>query len=147
MNADHPHGMRGPVESDGSFVLNRLPAEGTVSVYIYGRRDDRYALARNVATTGKALDLTGFTGVSDLVADSAEQRDQFLFASGVERPTDLKIGPDGHLYIVALADGAIYRVIGPGRKTVPVTPLMGRVVLWLALAVSGPRAPPTSPVV
>jgi glucose/arabinose dehydrogenase len=91
-----------------------------------------YAFPLNGART--ALDLTGFSGVADLVADSAAERDQFLFGSSFGRPTDLEIGPDGHLYVVAIADGAIYRVVGPGPASIPALPLAAGLVAWLGLA-------------
>ncbi len=62
--AGQPHGMRGPVESDGSFLLNRLPAAGTVTLYLYGRKDDRYVLVENVKTSGDPLELTFVEGRS-----------------------------------------------------------------------------------
>jgi glucose/arabinose dehydrogenase len=69
-----------------------------------------------------AFDLSGFTGVSDLVANSASERDQFLFGSGFGSffggITDLEMGPDGALYVVSIgnsgsSNGAIWRISGP----------------------------------
>ena len=45
-------GFKGPVEEDGSIVINRLPEEGKVTVFVYGRADDRYALATDVLVSG-----------------------------------------------------------------------------------------------
>jgi glucose/arabinose dehydrogenase len=48
--------------------------------------------------------------LSDLVADTAAERDQFAIGSGFGAITDLEIGPDGALYVVSLTNGAIYRI-------------------------------------
>ena len=113
------------------FLSNLGPNYDHVTLVADSNNDALYAFPLN--STHTALDLSGFSGVSDLVADTVGERDQFLFGSGFDRPTDLKIGPDGHLYIVAILDGAIYRVIGPGRA-IPVMPLVARLATWLALA-------------
>lgn len=63
-SSSDPHGSLGPVEPDGSFVLNRLPGEGTVTVYVYARTDDRYALAAGVKTSGDPLLLSLVEGHS-----------------------------------------------------------------------------------
>jgi len=63
-NKSHPYGGRGPVEPDGSFILNRLPGEGTITVYVYARTDDRYALMEGVKTTGDPLLLSLVEGRS-----------------------------------------------------------------------------------
>ncbi|MEO6028797.1 MAG: PQQ-dependent sugar dehydrogenase [Candidatus Binatia bacterium] len=69
-----------------------------------------------------ALDLTALAGdVQDLVADTAAERDLFRVAH-FNRVTDLKIGPDGALYVVDFVDGAIYRVAAVGPQPTP-TPL------------------------
>jgi len=86
------------------------------------------------------LDLTGFAGVSDGVADSAVERDQFLFGSGFGGISDLKIGPDGALYVLSIGAGAIYRVTaseppGPPATTLPPTAIATRVLTLLAVAV------------
>lgn len=57
--------------------------------------------------------------VSDTVANSANERDQHLFASGFTGGiADLKEGPDGALYVVAIGLGAIYRIEGAGGPVV-----------------------------
>ncbi|HTM06878.1 MAG TPA: PQQ-dependent sugar dehydrogenase [Verrucomicrobiae bacterium] len=50
--------------------------------------------------------------LSDLVADSAAELPPVIFATGFDGVTDLKVGPDGLLYVVSFGAGAIYR-IGP----------------------------------
>jgi aldose sugar dehydrogenase len=48
----------------------------------------------------------------DKVANSDEQLDNVIFAEGFSGAvTDLEIGPDGFLYIVALDEGKIYRIV------------------------------------
>lgn len=87
-----------------------------------------------------AFDLSGFTGVGDLVASSGAERDQFLFGAGFggsfRGVTDLKLGPDAALYVVSignasLSNGAIFRVSGPRR--VPALGHLGLALLALGL--------------
>jgi glucose/arabinose dehydrogenase len=74
-----------------------------------------YALPLNSARTG--FDPSGASGVSDLVADSSGERDQFRIGSGFEGITDLKIGPDKKLYVVSIYNATIYRIDGPGSTS------------------------------
>ena len=62
----------------------------------------------NAQRTGFAL--SGFTGLGDLVADSAAERDLVRLGSNFGGISDLEIGPDGALYVVSIGAGAIYRV-------------------------------------
>jgi glucose/arabinose dehydrogenase len=48
--------------------------------------------------------------LADLVADSQTEANQLRIGSGFGRITDLKIGPDGNLYVVSIGGGAIYRI-------------------------------------
>jgi len=52
--------------------------------------------------------LTG--GLADRVADSATERNLSLFGSGWGVVTDLRIGPDGYLYVVSLYANRVYRI-------------------------------------
>ena len=52
-------------------------------------------------------------GLADLVAEKASDLAPLIFATGFGGVTDLKVGPDGYLYVVSLGDGAIYRIV-PG---------------------------------
>jgi len=54
--------------------------------------------------------LTG--GLADKVADNAGELNQVIFGTGFNGITDLKVGPDGFLYVVSIGAGAIY-VIKP----------------------------------
>jgi hypothetical protein len=57
--------------------------------------------------------------VGDDVANSSNELDQHLFASGFTGGvTDLKEGPDGALYVVAYGLGAIYKIEGAGGPVV-----------------------------
>ncbi len=70
-----------------------------------------------------ALDVAAFpSDVHDLVADTAAERDLFRVAR-FNRITDLKIGPDGALYVVDFVDGAIHRIAALGPQPTP-TPLL-----------------------
>jgi hypothetical protein len=56
-----------------------------------------------------------FTGsaLADLVADDSSELDEVIFGTGFNGITDIKVGPDGLLYVLSFGDGAIY-VIEPG---------------------------------
>lgn len=90
-----------------------------------------YAFPLNAGRT--ALDLTGFSGVADLVADSVSERNQFRIGSGFVSITDLEVGPDGNLYVVSIAQGTVWRIQGPARG-VPGLPVTGMLMLGLVLA-------------
>jgi glucose/arabinose dehydrogenase len=67
-----------------------------------------YRFPVNVARNG--FDFTEV--LTDLVADSASELSQVIFGTGFGGITDLRVGPDGFLYVVSIGDGAIY-VIKP----------------------------------
>jgi glucose/arabinose dehydrogenase len=49
--------------------------------------------------------------LSDLVADNnTSELNPVIFGTGFDGITDLKVGPDGFLYVVSFGDGAIYRI-------------------------------------
>jgi len=48
--------------------------------------------------------------LKDFVLNRNDSPDDLLFGSGFGGITDLKIGPDGLLYVVSLTDGAIYKI-------------------------------------
>jgi len=48
--------------------------------------------------------------LEDKVADSDEETEEITFASGFGGITDLKIGPDGYLYVLSFGHGKIYRI-------------------------------------
>jgi aldose sugar dehydrogenase len=49
--------------------------------------------------------------LKDKVGDTYDELDPLVFARGFGIITDLEIGPDGYLYVVALNDGKIYRIL------------------------------------
>ena len=49
-------------------------------------------------------------GLADLVADTDEERQATIFGTGFGGITDLKVGPDGQLYILSFAYGKIFAV-------------------------------------
>jgi glucose/arabinose dehydrogenase len=110
-----PHGSAlGPAYDDmaivGEVVLGQL-----------------YALPLNAARTG--FDVAGIPGLADLVADDHVERDALRLGTGFYA-TDLEVGPDGALYVVRIAPGAIFRIRGPGPTTqVPALPLWGAALL------------------
>jgi hypothetical protein len=69
-----------------------------------------YRFKPNVARDGFVF---AGSGLVDLVADNSSELDELIFGTGFNGITDLKVGPDGLLYVVSFGDGAIY-VIEPG---------------------------------
>ena len=57
-------------------------------------------------------------GLADLVADNGTELDEVIFGTGFNGITDLKVGPDGLLYVVSFGDGRIY-AIAPGNSNGP----------------------------
>jgi glucose/arabinose dehydrogenase len=53
--------------------------------------------------------------LADKVADTTAERNAVLFGTGFgsmfQGITDLKVGPDGFLYVVSYGDGAVYRIV------------------------------------
>lgn len=47
----------------------------------------------------------------DKVANEGDSQDGIVFGTGFGAITDVKMGPDGFLYVVSFSDGTIYRVI------------------------------------
>ncbi|MGH9885371.1 MAG: PQQ-dependent sugar dehydrogenase, partial [bacterium] len=67
-----------------------------------------YALPLNSSRTGFAL--TG--ALADLVANNPAEADPIVLADGFGAVTDLKVAPNGDLYLVDLLRGAIYSISG-----------------------------------
>ena len=61
-----------------------------------------------------AFDLSGIPGLADAVADSASEEEPLKLGSGFGGISDLKVGPDGALYVVSLGGGSVFRITGPG---------------------------------
>jgi glucose/arabinose dehydrogenase len=66
------------------------------------------------------LDLKG--PLVDKVADTDSENEKIIFATGFGPITDLEVGPDGYLYVVALGrisidQGAIYRIVSIADTT------------------------------
>jgi len=57
-----------------------------------------------------AFDFSDFPSLQDLIADDNTERDLLRIGFGFGSITDIKVGPDGLLYIVSFTDGAIYRI-------------------------------------
>ena len=49
-------------------------------------------------------------GLADLVADSGAELNETILGTGFAGITDLKVGPDGRLYVVSFGDGKIYAI-------------------------------------
>ena len=48
--------------------------------------------------------------LADKVADSDEETSELIFGSGFGGITDMKVGPDGYLYVLSFGNGAIYKI-------------------------------------
>jgi len=61
----------------------------------------------------KSLSLEG--GLADLVVDKKDKTSKVIFAKNFGIITDLKVGPDGYLYVVSgirgTDEGAIFRIV------------------------------------
>jgi glucose/arabinose dehydrogenase len=49
-------------------------------------------------------------GLADLVADSDDELQEVILGTGFGAITDLKVGPDGRLYVLSIAHGKIYAI-------------------------------------
>jgi glucose/arabinose dehydrogenase len=49
--------------------------------------------------------------LADKVADFRNETEPVTFGDSFNAITDIKVGPDGYLYLVSLADGTIYRIV------------------------------------
>lgn len=74
-------------------------------------------------STRDDFDLTG--ALADRVADSATERNSLTWGTNWGIVTDLKIGPDGYLYVVSLFANRVYRI----RPVNPPPILNGRALL------------------
>lgn len=74
-------------------------------------------------STRDDFDLTG--ALADRVADSAAERNSLTWGTNWGIVTDLKIGPDGYLYVVSLFANRVYRI----RPVNPPPILNGRALL------------------
>jgi len=68
-----------------------------------------FSFPLNVDRTG--FDFASFPSLQDLVADNNAERDLLSFGSGFGVITDIKVGPDGVLYVVSLTQGSIFKII------------------------------------
>ena len=67
----------------------------------------------NNETDGKRDSLLLNGQLSDKIANTTEESNQALFATGFAGVTDLEVGPDGYLYILTFhkSQGSIYRIV------------------------------------
>jgi aldose sugar dehydrogenase len=68
--------------------------------------------------------LSGDPALADLVADNSTKFDlteseSLRFGTGFGVTTDILTGPDGHLYVVSLSHGAVYRILPVEAGVVP----------------------------
>src|SRR5690606_24822002 len=48
--------------------------------------------------------------LADTVADTPEESQEAVFGTGFKGITDIKVGPDGNLYVLSFKEGAIYKL-------------------------------------
>lgn len=100
-----------PIAPSAILFLNSAKFSGVIrgNALVADSNNGRmYMFSLNAARDGFVL--TG--GLADLVADNATERDQALLGTGFQTPTDIKLGPDGYVYVVNLSGGRVTR-IGP----------------------------------
>lgn len=90
-----------------------------------------YEFPLNVARDG--FDLA--PPLDDLVADDNGERDLLAIGDGFGAITDMEVGPDGLVYVVSIANGAIYTIPEPGVEA-----LLAGVATMFALAHRRARA-------
>jgi hypothetical protein len=98
-----------PVGVTGIVFLNstQLGAQYQNDVFVGDiNNGNLYRFEPNGARNGLSF---GAGGLADLVADDATERDTVVFGSGFGGITDLKVGPDGLLYVVSFS-GKIYQI-------------------------------------
>jgi glucose/arabinose dehydrogenase len=104
LDTNAPTGILFPVGSSWG------PDYDNVILVSDNNRGQIYALPLNGSRT--ALDLSAFPLLIDLVADNDAQADLLRVGSDFGAATDLELGPDGHVYAVAIGLGNIYRITG-----------------------------------
>jgi len=107
--------------SDPKFSWQR-PVAPTAIVFLDSEFFEKYQNSVLVASVNFQViyelklneDRTGFVftepTLRDLVAHPEDSLDDNIFGSGFNIVTDMKMGPDGLLYVVSMVDGAIYRI-------------------------------------
>ncbi len=116
-----PHGSTLGPAWDGQLLFGDFNQPGRI-----------YALPLSGARTG--LDFDAFPALADAAADGSAELDLLLFGTGFTGSVlDLKIGPDGALYVVTFFDGVIHRIVGP-RSPVAVPAISPRSLVLLLAA-------------
>lgn len=72
-------------------------SSNTHDMYLFQLNDER-----------DGFDMSG--ALSDLVADSIEERDSLLFGPSFGVVTDIQIGPDGDVYVLSLNQSSIFKI-------------------------------------
>jgi glucose/arabinose dehydrogenase len=67
-------------------------------IYHFGLNSNRTELALNGP-------------LADRIANSTNELEDIIFGQGFGGITDIEVGPDGYLYVVSIAHGAIYRIV------------------------------------
>lgn len=91
-----------------------------------------YSFPLNASRTG--FSLSG--ALSDLVANTPAEADPIVLAFDFGAVTDLKVAPNGDLYLVDLLRGAIYSISGPRLQAVPSFSHFALALLGMSLAVA-----------
>ena len=118
----------------GSRLGRKYDSRALVGAFNSGQL---YAIPLDVFRDG--FDFAGFPLLADLVADNHAESDQLRIGTGFTGNfagiTDLKIGPDGALWVLSIG-GRLYRIDGPGpwQPSVPALSAAGFAALGMLLA-------------
>lgn len=92
-----------------SFVESDLFPEYTNSILVGDfKNGNLYRFNLNEDRTGFVFD---DPLLADLVANTGDPMTEIIMGTGFSGITDIKVGPDGLIYIISIVDGAIYRII------------------------------------
>lgn len=124
--SDPKFSWRNTVGPTGIVFLNsaQLGAQYQLDAFVGDiNNGNLYRLKPNVARNGFVF---AGPGLADLVADDSSELDEVIFGTGFNGITDIKVGPDGLLYVVSFGDGAIYAIEpGTGPLSIQVAALPG----------------------
>ncbi|MEO9320060.1 MAG: PQQ-dependent sugar dehydrogenase [Nitrososphaera sp.] len=78
--------------------------------------------------------------LNDSIANTGESMDEIIFGKGFGNISDVKMGPDGYLYLVSFNEGNIYRIVPAGialQNTIHADPPLDPIYIIVALLGAG----------
>lgn len=101
-----------------SFVESKVFKEFSDSLFVGDiHNGNLYEFKLNKDRTGFVFD---DPLLFDLIANRGEQMNEIIFGTGFVGVVDIKVGPDGLIYVVSLGDGTIYRIVPSESDTVEI---------------------------